>query len=58
MDDRVPRLLDKAEAACDDDAFEKAYNYTHIAEAAIANRDLEVEELRLRVGAMDNASAD
>ena len=55
MDDRVARLLDKAEKACDDDEFEKAYNYTHIAEASIANRDLEVEELRLRVGAMDDA---
>lgn len=45
-DERISRLLDKAERAADADELEKSGHYALIASAAIEARDIEVEGLR------------
>ena len=45
-DERISRLLDKAERAADSDDLEKSGHYALIASAAIEARDIEVEGLR------------
>jgi len=46
MDDRLARLLDKAEAAIDRGDLEQGWNYNQIANTALDLRDAEIRELR------------
>jgi len=58
MDNRVTRLLDKAEKAIDQGEYEQGYNYVNIADTALNLRRLELDGLRASFDAPDGPDDD